>query len=222
MRRFARRHPQPEQLRKFNLDGKGEDNRLFLQFLDPKIKEAIALRRQITEMQANTVEDVEAQDRMLREANEKIDGSSLAADMLIAAEFVPGSAADKRAARDDAAIKVAVHFNDSDLPTFRREVQKALAGQVTFHWPLEFPEVMVERGGFDVFVGNPPFMGGHSYQRSDAIPGTWVTLNLHKGTRGTADLCATFFFEHAPLLQSGGALAYSPPTQSRVIQEKSA
>lgn len=62
-----------EQLRKFNLDGKGEDNRLFLHFLDEKIKEAIALRRQITEMQANTVEDVEAQDRMLREANEKID-----------------------------------------------------------------------------------------------------------------------------------------------------
>ena len=72
-----------DQLRKFNLDGKGEDNSLFLQFLDPKIKEAIALRRQITEMQANTVEDVEAQDRMLREANEKIDRLKCAADMLI-------------------------------------------------------------------------------------------------------------------------------------------
>ena len=80
-----------DQLRKFNLDGTGEDNNLFLQFLDPKIKEAIALRRQIAEMQANTVEDVEAQDRMLREANEKIDRLKCAADMLIAAEFVPGS-----------------------------------------------------------------------------------------------------------------------------------
>jgi hypothetical protein len=29
-----------DQLRKFNLDGKGEDNSLFLQFLEPKIKEA--------------------------------------------------------------------------------------------------------------------------------------------------------------------------------------
>ena len=77
-----------DQLRKFNLDGKGEDNRLFLHFLDEKIKEAIALRRQITEMQANTVEDVEAQDRMLREANEKIDRLKCAADLLIAAEFV--------------------------------------------------------------------------------------------------------------------------------------
>ena len=74
-----------DQLRKFNLDGQGEDNSLFLQFLDPKIKEAIALRRQITEMQANTVEDVEAQDRLLREANEKIDRLKCAADFLIAA-----------------------------------------------------------------------------------------------------------------------------------------
>ena len=29
-----------------------------------------------------------------------------------------------------------------------------------FHWPLEFPEVIVKRNGFDAFVGNPPFMGG--------------------------------------------------------------
>jgi hypothetical protein len=28
-----------------------------------------------------------------------------------------------------------------------------------FHWPLAFPEVFA-RGGFDVVVGNPPFMGG--------------------------------------------------------------
>ncbi|MEX1098590.1 MAG: hypothetical protein WED34_21265 [Planctomycetales bacterium] len=149
-----------EQLRKFNLDGKGEDNRLFLHFLDERIKDAIALRRQITEMQANSVEDVEAQDRTLREANEMIDRLKCAADMLISAEFVPGSAADKRAARDDAAITVAVHFHDNDLTAFRREAQKALGGHVTFHWPLEFPEGIVEGGGFDAFVGNPPFLGG--------------------------------------------------------------
>ena len=39
-------------------------------------------------MQANTVEDVEAQDRMLREANEKIDRLKCAADLLVGAEFL--------------------------------------------------------------------------------------------------------------------------------------
>ena len=154
-----------EQLKKFNLDGKGDDNRLLVVFLEDKIKDAISLRRQIADMQANTVEDVEAQDRMLREANEKIDRLKCAADMLISAEFVPGSAADKQTARDNAGIKVGVHFNDRDLKLLRADAQKALNGQITFHWPLEFPEVMVDRGGFDAFVGNPPFMGGVFYLR---------------------------------------------------------
>ena len=26
-----------------------------------------------------------------------------------------------------------------------------------FHWPLEFPDVMLQRGGFDVVIGNPPW-----------------------------------------------------------------
>jgi len=194
-----------EQLRKFNLDGKGEDNRLFLQFLDKQIKEAIALRRQITEIQANTVEDVEAQDRMLREANEKIDRLKCAADMLISAEFVPGSTADKRAARDDAAIKVAVHFNDSDLVTFRRETQKAIGGQGTFHWPLEFPEVMVERDGFDAVIGNPPFVGGRRIRSTSG--GTYLdflTTSLFSGSSGNADLCAFFFRRGHQLLREHG------------------
>jgi hypothetical protein len=179
-------------------------NSLFLHFLDPKIKEAIALRRQITEMQAVTVEDVEAQDRMLREANEKIDRLKCAADFLIAAEFTPGSAADKRAARDDAAIKVAVHFNDSDLPTFRREAQKALNGQVTFHWPLEFPEVMVERGGFDAFVGNPPFMGCKYFKPSFGDSYFPYLSGCYPGSPGRSDLCAFFFRRADCLLRTNG------------------
>ncbi len=197
-----------EQLRKFNLDGKGEDNRLFLHFLDEKIKDAIALRRQITEMLANTVEDVEAQDRMLREANEKIDRLKCAADMLISAEFVPGSAADKRAARDDAAINVAVHFHDSDLPTFRREAQKALRGQPTFHWPLEFPEVMVERGGFDAFVGNPPFITGTSISSILSVPYRDYLKSLWPHFAGRADICVAFFLRGASMLRERGCSGF--------------
>ena len=197
-----------EQLRKFNLDGKGEDNGLFLHFLDERIKEAIALRHQITEMQANTVEDVEAQDRMLREANEKIDRLKCAADLLISAEFVSGSAADKRAARDDAAIQVAVHFHDSDLATFRREAQKALSGQMTFHWPLEFPEVMVERSGFDSFAGNPPFITGTSISSILSVPYRDYLKALWPHFAGRADICVAFFLRGASLLRKGGCTGF--------------
>src|SRR5207244_3318934 len=154
-----------------------------------------------SEIQANTVEDVEAQDGMLRQANEKIDRLKYAADLLIAAEFAPGTATQKQGARDDAAIKVAVHFKDSDLPTFRRESQKGLGGQVTFHWPLEFPEVMVERGGFDGFVGNPPFMGGTKITTSFGSAYLQCLLRYHEQTHGNADLCAYFHIRCDALLR---------------------
>ena len=53
-------------------------------------------------MQANTVEDVEAQDELLREAEEKIDRLRCAADMLISAEFQPGRRRQARGKLDKA------------------------------------------------------------------------------------------------------------------------
>ena len=224
------------QLRKFNLDGKGEDNSLFLGFLDPKIKEAIALRRQIAEMQTNTVEEVKAQDRMLREANEKIDRLKCAADMLVGAEFLrwdqiellqdeledeerddrdgenwqpswmkakKETAQFRRAARTKSAIEVAVHFYDSDIVTFQGECAKWLNGHVTFHWPLEFPEVMVDGSGFDAFMGNPPFMGGRY------ISGTfgqsylsYLKSWLANEASGNSDIVAYFYLRANSLLGS--------------------
>ena len=231
-----------EQLRKFHLDGKGEDNSLFLQFLDPQINEAIALRRQITEMQANTVEEVEAQDRMLREATEKIDRLKCAADMLVGAEFLrwdqlellqdelaeeerddndgenwqpswvkakKETAQFRRAARTKAAIEVAVHFQDSDLDTFRDECAMWLNGKTPFHWPLEFPEVMVDRGGFHAFVGNPPFMGGQKLTGNFGEPYRELLVHhLAAGLRGSADLCTYFFIRATQLLKGGGQLGF--------------
>lgn len=197
-----------DQLRKFNLDGKGENNSLFLQFLDPRINEAIGLRRQLEAMQANTVEDVQAQERLLHEADEKIERLKYAADLLIAAEFMPGSAADKRGARDDAAIKVSLQFHHSDLPTFRREVQKALNGQPTFHWPLEFPEVMVDRGGFDGFVGNPPFITGTSISTILGLPYKAHIKSLWPHFEGRADLCIAFMLRGSALLRPNGTAGF--------------
>jgi len=226
-----------DQLRKFNLDGKGTDNQLFLQFLDQRIKEAVGLRLQITSMQANTVEEVEAQERLLHEANEKIQRLRCAADMLIGAEFLPvemqdlieeelkdEEAADepgeerpqpawvrskkaserfRRAARTKSAIEVAVHFNHSDLEEFQDCAATWLNGQHTFHWPLEFPEVLIERGGFDAFVGNPPFLGGIR------ISGTLGTdylgyLQSHWGGGNRADLCCYFFLRALSVLRETG------------------
>ena len=63
-----------------------------------------------------------------------------------------------------------------------------------FHWPLEFPEVIVKRGGFDAFVGNPPFMGGQKISGSLSESYRQLIVDvISNGTKGSADICAYFF-----------------------------
>jgi hypothetical protein len=89
----------------------------------------------------------------------------------------------------------------SSLAVYAKE---QLEGRRTFHWPLEYPEIF-ERGGFDAFVGNPPFMGG---QKITGNLGTdyrdlLVTI-LAQGKKGSADLCSYFFLQAHALLKPGG------------------
>ena len=84
-------------------------------------------------------------------------------------------------------------------------VRKALKGQQTFHWPLEFPEVFQKQGGFDAFVCNPPFMGGQKITGNLSDPyREYLVGRLAEGQRGSADLCAYFFLRAKQLLRDGG------------------
>lgn len=68
------------------------------------------------------------------------------------------------------------------------------------HWALAVPDVM-ERGGFDAVIGNPPFLGG---QKLTGAMGTnvrdWFVNVLADGTKGSADLVAYFFLRAMSLL----------------------
>ena len=79
-----------------------------------------------------------------------------------------------------------------------------LHGRATFHWPLQFPEVFA-RGGFDAFVGNPPFMGGQLITAALGKKyGTTLCQQLLDGQTGSADLCSYFFLRASSLLREGG------------------
>ena len=74
------------------------------------------------------------------------------------------------------------------------------------HWALEFPEVFErENPGFDVLVGNPPFLG--SQRMREALGNAYreyLVEVLADGRRGQADLAAYFFRRAAQLTRSGG------------------
>ncbi|MDO4243591.1 MAG: N-6 DNA methylase [Actinomyces sp.] len=74
------------------------------------------------------------------------------------------------------------------------------------HWPLAVPEVM-ECGGFDAIVGNPPFLGGQKLTGSQgANVRDWFVHVLAGGTKGSADLVAYFFLRAFSLLRPTGML----------------
>ena len=86
-----------------------------------------------------------------------------------------------------------------------RFVSDASDANSFIHMPLAFPEVLGQ-GGFDVIIGNPPFMGG---QRISGEFGDkyrqWLTIAFPPFV-GTADLCATFFRQAASLLKQSARL----------------
>jgi hypothetical protein len=89
------------------------------------------------------------------------------------------------------------------LPEFQAYARDKMRGRRPFHWPVEFPEVFV-RGGFDAFVGNPPFLGGTriSYRLGDEYLNGLYALYPFFGNR--ADLVSIFFCRSASLISDRG------------------
>ena len=74
------------------------------------------------------------------------------------------------------------------------------------HWPLGMPEVM-ERGGFDAIIGNPPFLGGKKISGAmGANLRGWLINVLAGRPADNADLVAYFFLRAFSLLNEHGAL----------------
>ncbi|CAK0768760.1 hypothetical protein CCP4SC76_500006 [Gammaproteobacteria bacterium] len=194
-----------EQLRHYSLKPDADGAVLFKGPLDSAVDEAIALRLKLEDLPANTVEDVERQEKLLREVNEKTAQLRCAADLLVAAEFWGGSAKDKLERVQHAAIASGHYVANGPTEEFEKKASRERRGQAMFHWPLEFPEVMVKLGGFDAFVGNPPFMGGKKIKAAlgDEYR-THVVEHVSDNAKGHADLAAYFLLRSTDLITTSG------------------
>lgn len=75
------------------------------------------------------------------------------------------------------------------------------------HWVIEAADVVVERGGFDSIIGNPPFLGGKKI--SGALGSDireWLVNVVADGTTGHADQVAYFFLRAQSLLAAHGTI----------------
>jgi hypothetical protein len=80
------------------------------------------------------------------------------------------------------------------------------AGVHPFHWEIEFPEVFGRKNsGFDVIVGNPPFLHGKKISGFlGKLLCDWLKA-LHAETIGNSDLVAHFFRRAFSLITQDGA-----------------
>lgn len=87
------------------------------------------------------------------------------------------------------------------------------AERAPFHWELEYPEVFTDRGGFDAFVGNPPWVA-YAGRAAQPLPAPWRDLHaaLSPAFAGYRSLQGLFVHRAAALLRPGGRLGLVLPT----------
>jgi hypothetical protein len=127
----------------------------------------------------------------------------LAADVWTAAFFQPYAA--ERPALTTEAVQMALARGVLDDPRQSSFAFQTAHERHFFHWPLEFADAFAA-GGFNVVLGNPPFMGGLKISGNFGEPyRKWLEF-AYQPFGGTADLCAAFFRRAFGLLRPGGRL----------------
>ena len=117
--------------------------------------------------------------------------------------------------RDPGAVelaRIALWHQSGASTTEPPEVRLVVADALLDDWPARFPEVFVDRGGFDVVVGNPPFL--NQLQSLTAHrPGTAAALAERSGgaLRAYTDVSAVFLHRSLGWLRPGGRSALVQP-----------
>ncbi|SHM20513.1 Eco57I restriction-modification methylase domain-containing protein [Myroides odoratimimus] len=86
-------------------------------------------------------------------------------------------------------------------------VNKDVAGEKAFNWQKEFPNVFVNGGGFDVVIGNPPYVDIKSLSPSD-VKFYFETYNT---CENRINLYSIFIEKGYSILKKGGILSYINP-----------
>jgi len=170
------------------------------------VEEASDKRLALEALASNDHPQIEAKKRLHAEAEAATVKVKALADCLIAFEL--RGVGDKQYAEQRiAAADQAELAMRKPLTEFQAYARDQLCGHRPFHWAVEFPEVFA-RGGFDAFVGNPPFMGGKKITGSFGIPyRDFCIAHIGYGKKGNADLSAYFVLRASAQLNTQGHLA---------------
>ncbi|MFG3164062.1 Eco57I restriction-modification methylase domain-containing protein [Streptomyces sp. NPDC048232] len=194
------------------------------------VAEVIAERHAITEIEGDGIEALGQKREHLRAVRKKTARLRLVGDLVVGAALATCASGrvpwyeeeggervrdlfPSAARRAQEVVRDFVADDSIAVAEAREQAREWLASElpegslerVPFHWPLEFPEVFQERGGFDAIVGNPPFLGGKKLTGSlGEAYREYMVDHVATGMRGVADLVAYFELRAHGLLKLTG------------------
>jgi hypothetical protein len=151
--------------------------------------------------------DAERKQAALEEQQAASDTIRQVGDLLVAAFFQGSNAKARVNLQEETIRELNQGMSAEQIKTIRDELAAGSKGIRPFHWELEFPEVFQNgRGGFDAFVGNPPFAGKNTIAEGSPAGFLDWLKQLHPESHGNADLVAHFFRRCFDLLRPDGAM----------------
>jgi len=190
---------------------KGSGGVTFKANIQSRLEQATDYRKKILDAREDA--PYRDQEQRMALADEALLLPRLIGDACIAAFFSEGKKKARETRRDELFGKLTDWLQSGDMAK-RQPIADAIVSLRTgerlvppFHWEIEFPEVFGrENGGFDLFVGNPPFLGG---RRTSTTLGDgysdWLSCAFD-GASNNADLVAFFFRRVFVMLNSTGTL----------------
>lgn len=177
------------------------------------IEEADKKRRELEDLPSNDYTQIETKSRLNAEAETATAKVKALADCLVAFELSGLDGEQYEEQRTVAADHAELAMR-KPLPEFQASAREQLHGRRTFHWPVEFPEVF-GHGGFDAFVGNPPFIG-NKYWGERLFEGFQRYAEILTGGRvGKIDVVAVFFRRAYALIRESGRSGLIATTTAR-------
>jgi hypothetical protein len=169
----------------------------------------------------NAREDVpyRDQEQRLALADEALNVVRMTGDACVSAFFAGKKAKEREKLCDELFLDVARHFQALKDDKFDVEARSRIAHAAAsvrtgehpippFHWEIEYPEVFSRaNGGFDGFVGNPPFIGGKKISGALGKRFTDWLKELHLESNGNADIVSHFYRRGFNLLRSAGTFS---------------
>ncbi|MBI4703855.1 MAG: N-6 DNA methylase [Deltaproteobacteria bacterium] len=149
---------------------------------------------------------------MLDEADAALREVRLAADLLLQAALDAGDVRARAGAVAATADAVQTHLGAGALARMEPRVADLRRCHAPWHWEIELPEVFAARGGFDAFVGNPPWI---SYAGRAAQPLAADLRDFYRSSpafAGFRNLQSLFVVRCAALLRPAGRLGFVLPT----------